>query len=239
MSENKITFAKLFPYIMVVILTPVMFAMGLGVGYLLWGQENGQQVADAIDAQATTEPTQEEQQVTRYDVSVDDDPSIGPDDAAVTIIEFSDYECPYCKRWYDETFDQLMEEYSGQIRFVYRDFPLSFHANSASAAAAADCAGAQDAYWEYNEALFSYEYSLNTETYLAYAEELGLDMQAFSECVENETFADEVSSDFSYASSLGVTGTPTFFINGIPIVGAQPYEVFKQLIDDELAGTNP
>ena len=244
MSNKPITFEKLFPYLMVVILTPVMFAMGLGAGYMIWGEERnaaqGQEVeqVDGTDvAQATTQP--DAQQVTRYEVPVDDDPSIGAADAPVTIIEFSDYECPYCKRWHDETFDLLMDEFSDQILFVYRDFPLSFHANAASAAEAANCAGAQDAYWEYYAALFSYELSLGAEAYQSYAEELGLDMTAFNTCMENHTYYDEVMADFEFASNLGVTGTPTFFINGIPIVGAQPYEVFKQVIEDELANNNP
>jgi protein-disulfide isomerase len=250
-SEKPTLFEKLFPYLMVVILTPVMFAMGLGLGYLMWGQEQASvplqatQPPSTTDPQATEETAQadgqdgETQEVTRYDVPIDDDPSIGPEDAPIVIIEFSDFECPYCKRWHDETFEQLMENYPDEILFVYRDFPLSFHPNAVSAAEAANCAGEQDAYWEYHAALFSYELAFGESTYLTYAEELNLDIDAFTECMEENRYYDEVIDDFEYAAGLGVTGTPTFFINGIPIVGAQPYQVFKQIIDEELASIVP
>ena len=105
------------------------------------------------------------------------------------------------------------------------------------AAIASECADDQEAYWPYHDLLFSDGYSeLNREAYLGYAEELELDLDAFSSCLDDQQFADEVESDARYAAGLGVTGTPTFFINGIPIVGAQPFEVFAQIIDAELGG---
>jgi len=215
------------------LLIPMIFALGIGSGYLIWGRTPPATATPAALATATV-------QVRRYDVPVDDDPFIGPEDAPITIIEFSDYQCPYCKKWHDEVLDQLLANYPDQIRFVYRDFPLiSLHPGAAPAAEAADCAGEQGSYWPFYQALFSMKYDLTTEAYQQYAAELGLDMQAFAECLADRRYEPEVMGDYNYAVNLGISSTPTFFINGIPIVGAQPYEVFKQLIDKELAGEIP
>lgn len=204
-----------------------IFALGVGSGYLIWG------LAPATPATPTA-------QVGRYDVPVDDDPSLGPDNAPITIIEFSDYQCSYCKKWHDEVLDRLLANYPDQIRFVYRDFPLiSIHPGAAPAAEAADCAGAQGAYWPFHKALFSMKYDLTTDAYQQYAAELGLDTQTFAKCLTDRRYESEVLGDYNYAVNLGVRSTPTFFINGIPLVGAQPYEVFKQVIDKELAGEIP
>ena len=218
------------------LLLPVVFVLGIVAGYLLWGRTPpATATADSPATLAT--PTV---QVRRYDVSVDDDPFIGPEDAPITIIEFSDYQCPYCKKWHDEVLDRMLANYPGQIRFVYRDFPLiSIHPGAAPAAEAADCAGEQGSYWPFYQALFSMKYDLTTEAYQQYAAELGLDTQAFAECLADRRYESEVMGDYDYAVNLGISSTPTFFINGIPIVGAQPYEVFKQLIDKELAGEIP
>jgi protein-disulfide isomerase len=227
-------------------IVPVAFLLGLLAGYLYWGRGPGVStaVAQAVSATATAQQAeaaaQQQQQITRYDVPVDDDPVLGPDDAAITIIEFSDYECPYCRSWHAQTFDRLMEAFPDQIRFVYRDFPLSsIHPNAAPAAEAANCAGEQSKYWEFNELLFSGKYDLGPQAYTQYAGELGLDGTAFEECVSSGRYQGEVQADLDWAANLGVRSTPTFFINGIPLVGAQPYEVFKQVIDKELAGEIP
>jgi len=215
------------------LLIPMIFALGIGSGYLIWGRTPPATATPAALATATV-------QVRRYDVPVDDDPFIGPEDAPITIIEFSDYQCPYCKKWHDEVLDRMLANYPDQIRFVYRDFPLiSLHPGAAPAAEAADCAGEQGSYWPFYQALFSMKYDLTTEAYQQYAAELGLDMQAFAECLADRRYEPEVMGDYNYAVNLGISSTPTFFINGIPIVGAQPYEVFKQLIDKELAGEIP
>lgn len=160
--------------------------------------------------------------------------------APITIIEFSDYECPYCRKWHAEAWPQLQAEYGDQIRLVYRDFPLtSIHANASPAAVAANCAGEQNMYWEYNEKLFSNERTLGRSTYENYAEDLMLDMDTFIDCMESGRFVEEVEADYQFAATLGIRSTPTFFVNGIPVVGAQPFEVFKNLIDKELAGELP
>lgn len=205
---------------------PLVFFLGLGLGWLIWGQSVPSPVADSAGSGA----------VRRFEVSADDDPSLGPANAPVTIIEFSDYQCPYCAKWHAEVFKRLMTDYQGKIRFVYRDFPLySIHPQSEAAAEAADCAGGQNAYWQYHEALFSQKYALGNEGYLLYAKELGLGVDKFSQCLSDHRYQAEVEADFAAANKLGVNSTPTFYINGRGLIGAQPYEAFKQVIDEELA----
>lgn len=219
------------------VLLPVVFLLGLGTGYSLWGGKVPVEEQPTAVAQnpVIVQPTA----VSRYSVETDDDPSVGPADALITIIEFSDYQCPFCKRWHDEVFDRLMANYPGQIRFVYRDFPLtSIHPGALPSAEAANCAGEQDAYWEYYRAIFTNQYNMDTAGLTQYAVDLELDTEAFTACLEEHRYQAEVQADMQYAISIGVQSTPTFFVNGIIVVGAQPYEVFKQIIDQELAGNN-
>jgi protein-disulfide isomerase len=212
--------------------------LGLVSGFLIWGQ--GSQAASNSVADVGQTVPAPVQQVTRYPVEEGGNPSIGPADAPITIIEFSDYQCPYCQKWQATVYQRLLDEYPTQVRLVYRDYPLnSIHPEAAPAANAANCAGEQDAYWQFHDKLFSYEYDLGKETYLTYAQELKLDMTAFTACLESDLYAAEVAADLEYAAGLGIQSTPTFFINGLYMVGAQPFETFKKLIDQELAGEIP
>jgi protein-disulfide isomerase len=210
----------LSPYLHLFI--PVAFVLGLGSGYLLWGL--GTKLATA----GTTE-------VKRVTVSTDGDPSIGPQDAPVTIVEFSDYQCPFCASWYQQTFDQLMANYPDQIRFVYRDLPLPMHPEAVPAAEAAHCAGEQGAYWKFHDALFSGQYSLGRAAYDQYAADLGLDTAAFSACLDDHRYKDEITEDAADGTRLGLSGTPSFVINGRILIGALPFAEFKAIIDEELA----
>ena len=204
------------------LLIPVAFAFGLGSGYLLWGR--------ATTAKAGTT------EIPRVTVSTDGDPFIGPDKAPVTIVEFSDYQCPYCQVWHQQTFDQLMANYPGQIRFVYRDLPLPGHPESLPAAEAASCAGEQGAYWQFHDSLFSGQYDLGRSAYEQYAANLGLDTAAFTACLDDHRYQAEVKADAADAAKLGLNGTPSFVINGRILIGARPFEDFKTIIDEELAG---
>lgn len=207
---------------------PLVFCLGLGLGWLVWGRTTPISVVENAGNGAA--------EIRRFEVSVDDDPSIGPADAPVTIVEFSDYQCPFCAKWHTEVFKRLMADYQGQIRFVYRDFPLySIHPQAGPAAEAANCAGEQNAYWEFNTALFSEKYPLGNEAYTRYAAELGLEADKFAQCFGERRYQTEVEADFAAANKLGVNSTPTFYINGRGLIGAQPYEAFKQVIDEELA----
>ena len=125
---------------------------------------------------------------------------------------------------------------TGKARFVYRDFPLtSIHPEALPSAEAANCANEQGAYWQYHDALFSNQYELGQAAYLQYAAALGLDMTKFEACLNDGRYRAEIEADQNYAFDLGVQSTPTFFINGIPVVGAQPYAAFKKVIDKELS----
>jgi len=230
-------------------LLPLAFVAGLAFGYIFWGREStavtvtdpqGSPIQVAPESEPPSAQNEQVQEVRRYEIPEDDDPVFGPETAPITIIEFSDFECPYCRKWHVEVWPRLLEAYPDQIRLVYRDFPLTnIHSNATPAASAANCAGDQDFYWEFNELLFSGRFSLNKTAYQAYAEELELDMDAFTDCLESGRYNSEVIADFEFAANLGVSSTPTFFVNGIPVVGAQPFEVFSQLIDQELVGEIP
>lgn len=228
-------------------LLPLAFVTGLALGFVIWGQPTEVAVAQspaAIEEEAavvvgnpTAPPSppdlRSQQGQIRLEVSEDDDAVLGPEIAPITIIEFSDFRCPFCKRWHNESLTPLLERYPDQIRLIYRDFPV---VGGFEAALAAECAGEQGDYYAYHDLLFSGEFEdLSFEAFTAYAEQLGLDSDLLSSCVEAGTYTDEVEADARYAASLGVTGTPTFFINGIPLVGAQPIDAFIQIIDSELA----
>ena len=184
-------------------------------------------------ADPTPSPTQQPE---KSMVSVDDDPMKGSNDAPVTIIEFSDFECSYCARFYLQTLLQIEENYiqTGKVRFVYRDYPLSFHQYAKIAAEASECADEQDKYWGYHDMLYENQNALDNESLKQYAQDLGLDITEFNECLDSGKMAQEVEEDFQDGVSYGIKGTPTFFINGIKVVGAQPYEVFQQIIEQEL-----
>jgi protein-disulfide isomerase len=208
-------------------LIPLAFVVGLATGFLFWGRTPAAP-APSVAAGGTQAPT-------RLEVSTDDDPSLGPADAPITIVEFSDYNCPYCEKWHVETFQPLMAAYPDQIRFVYRDFPITSQ-ESMAAAQVAQCAGEQDAYWSFHDSLLSGGLELGRDAYEQYATRLGLNVEALLGCLDSGKYNDEVQADARYAAGLGVSGTPTFFINGLPLVGAQPLSEFQSVIESELQG---
>lgn len=166
------------------------------------------------------------------DVSVDDDPAQGPEDAPVVIVEFSDFHCPYCQRFETETLPQIMAEYGDQIRFVYRDFPV---VGGEVHAVAAECADEQGSFWPYHDALFDTPDNFNSlDDFVLLADDLDLDTDAFSECLDSDEAQAEIVNDYQDGRSYGVTGTPTFFINGRRLIGAQPFAEFATVIEEEL-----
>lgn len=173
------------------------------------------------------------------DVSVDDDAMKGDKNAPVTIVEFSDFECPYCSRFYRDTLPDLLSEYvdKGVARFVYRDFPLGFHEHARAASIASECVkdqGDDKLFFKYHDKLYENQPAISTENLKAWAAELGVDADEFNDCLDTEKFGDEVDKDFEDGKAYGVTGTPAFFINGRLISGAQPFSVFKSAIDSAL-----
>jgi len=167
----------------------------------------------------------------------DDDAVKGSEDAPVTIIEFSDFECPFCGRFYRDTLPLIKKNYieTGKVKLIYRDFPLSFHANAQKAAEAAECAKDQRKFWEMHDKLFDEGVKGGVESFKQYAKDLNLNMEEFNECLDSGKKANEVKADFIAGGEAGVRGTPAFFINGRLVSGAQPYSVFKQIIDEELS----
>lgn len=169
-------------------------------------------------------------------VSADDDPAIGPEDAPVLIVEFSDFQCPYCARFATETLGQILETYGDQVRFVYRDFPLTnIHPHARKAAEAAQCAHEQGHYWEYHDLLLQNQEALDIDSLKGYAQQLGLDTDAFDQCLDSGEYASEVQNDLAQGQDYGVTGTPSFFINGRLLRGARPFSDFQAIIEEELA----
>jgi protein-disulfide isomerase len=162
----------------------------------------------------------------------DDDPYLGEEDAPIIIVEFSAYACPFCGRHYQETFQPLLENYGDYIRYVYRDYPVINQSLSVAAALAANCANEQGAFWDYHDLLFLHQSDLQRGTafYMETAEALDLDTIEFSLCYESQRFIDEISNDYNDGSEMQLTGTPAFFINGEYISGAQPYDVFEEVI---------
>jgi protein-disulfide isomerase len=175
----------------------------------------------------------------RSNVEVDPGRVRGPENAPITIVEFSDFECPYCGR-VEETLRELVSRYPTQIKLAFRDFP--FHAHSEAAAEASRCASAQGKYWKYHDLLFENQVHLEDNDLASLAVGLHLDRKKFSECLTGKVFAADVLRDVDAGQKLGITGTPTFFINGIVASGAIPLEEFARLIDRELdrlkAGAN-
>jgi protein-disulfide isomerase len=191
-----------------------------------------------VPTETETQPTEQ----TRMTVSIDDDYCLGSEDAPVTIIEFSDYQCPYCQNFWQQTLPQIKSEYidNDLVKFVYRDFPLGFHANAQKAAEATECAGDEGKFWDMHYKIFG---TLNewsgvadpTELFNGYATELELDGDAFAECLDSGKYTEEVQADLAAGSAAGVSGTPAFFVNGVFVTGAQSFDYFKGLIDAEIA----
>ena len=172
--------------------------------------------------------------VIRVEVSTQGAPVRGAADAPVTLVEFSDFECPFCKQA-QPTLKQLLERYPGKVRIAYRDFPLeSIHPQARRAAEAARCAHDQGKFWEYHDALFTASPKLSADDLKRYATEVGLDGTKFDACVAGGSHKAAVQQDLDEGKELGITGTPAFFINGRPLSGAQPLEAFTKVIDDEL-----
>jgi protein-disulfide isomerase len=172
--------------------------------------------------------------VTRVDVSIKDAPFRGAADAPVTIVEFSDFECPYCKRAHS-TLIQLLEKYAGKVKLVHRDFPLdSIHHQAQRSAEAARCAQDQGKFWQYYDTLFKESPKLSPGDLNRYAAQVGIDTKKFDACLKASAHKNIIQRDVNEGRRLGITGTPAFFINGRPISGAQPLETFARVIDDEL-----
>ncbi len=170
----------------------------------------------------------------RLAVDPGDGPARGPKGAPVTIVEFSDFQCPYCVRA-APTVERIREVYGDRVRFVYRDMPLPMHPLAAKAAEAGACAADQGKFWEMHDRLFAASGKLEVAELKGYAGELGLDQTVFDSCLDSGQKEPLWKAGKAVAEGYGISGTPAFFVNGRLISGARPFEVFAEIIDDELA----
>lgn len=181
-------------------------------------------------------PTVEPEQESRVPVSIDDDPVKGSRYAPVTIVEFGDFQCSYCATFTRETLPLIEKEYvsTGEVRIVFRDYPLRNHRFAKKAAQAAECADEQGKFWQYHDLLFENQHALDAVSLRRYARDLELDPASFAECLNSRETAAEVERDIRDGQIYGVRGTPTFFIDGTRLAGAKPYEVFQRIIEQRL-----
>lgn len=232
---HKHTFWKFSTFILLVLFVVSLLTGGFGIGT----DNSGSQII----------PQQPEQQAppTNIKLDLDDDGALkGDADAEVTIIEFSDFECPFCGRFYSETLPQIVKNYidTGKVNMVYKDFPLPFHQSAKIAAIASECAEEQGKFWEMHDKLFEGQSSwgnqgpsVSVPAFKQYASDLKLDTNKFNSCLDSEKYASEVDGDMAEAGSY-VSGTPSFFIGNDDgytlLVGAQPFSAFQQAIEDKL-----
>ncbi len=224
--------------------TAIVVAGIIVAGAILWTNQQGR------PGQLTATPTGQTNQTGKADQqsppaaaqapTVDDDPFLGPADAKVTIIEFSDFQCPFCGRFFRDTEPKIIENYvkTGKARFVYRDLAF-LGEESVRAAEAAQCAHEQGKFWEYHNTLFSNQSGENEgafkdENLKKFARDLKLDTAKFDGCLDSQKYRSEVQKDTDDARLSGATGTPTVFVNGRIVVGARPYDDFARLIEEEL-----
>ena len=164
----------------------------------------------------------------------DNDAKLGPDSAKVKIVEFSDFQCPFCQRFHP-TMKRIIEEYGNDVQWVYKHFPLdSIHPQARPAGNAAECAGEQGKFWEFADELFVNQSQLGDAYYKSLARDLDLNGSQFDSCVDSNKYADKVNADYQAGLAAGVQGTPASFINGNLISGAQPYESVKAAVDSLL-----
>jgi protein-disulfide isomerase len=169
-----------------------------------------------------------------YDVSTEGSPAKGPADAKVTLVEFSDFQCPFCGR-VTPTLRQIREKYGDDVRIVFKHLPLRMHPKAPQAHAAAEAAKLQGRFWEMHDRIFANQREMSEEKYLEYAKEIGLDVERFKRDMASAEVKQRIDADVAEAAKLGVTGTPGFFINGYFLSGAKPYAEFERLIDAQLA----
>ena len=158
----------------------------------------------------------------------------GPSNAPITIIEYSDFQCPFCAR-VNPTLEKIRETYGDKVRIVFKDFPLPIHPEAPKASEAAYCAGDQGKYWEMHDRLFANQQALQLPALKEHAVALGLNTETFNQCIDSGKHAGRIAENVQSGEKLGIASTPTLYVNGRPVVGAQPFEYFKGVIDEELA----
>ncbi len=198
-------------------------------------QERGQTLRDAfIDTLKAKTPVHIYLDPPRVAVATDGRPWKGSATAKVEIVEFSDFQCPYCHAAYPIV-NQVMAIYGNRVRLVFRNYPLSIHSRARAAAEAADCANDQGGFWAYHNVLFEHQEKNTDADFQAAAAAIGLDTAKFNACYQATAHKADIDADIAAGNRAGVTGTPTFFIDGRLLSGAQPFDTFKRVIEEELA----
>ena len=200
------------------------------------------QIRQLLEKQAAAGPQQAGEQITKAKISIEGAYSMGSKDAPLTMVEFTDFQCPYCQRFHVNTFAELKKDYidTGKLRFISRDMPLDFHPNAMQAAEAGRCAGEQGQFWSMRDRMNSNPDKLDINNLVTWAQELKLNVASFRSCVENQKYKNAIQSDLTLAQKIGANGTPSFVlgkstadgVDGELVVGAMPYQVFDQKLKD-------
>jgi len=240
MKDNKILYMVGIGLVLLLIISVQLNALNTNIINLNKDFNKDYNMREEVIAPAVKQEQKAPQQkAPGIDMSglIDDDDVKGDPNAPVTIVEWSDFECPFCAKFYRDTLGQIDEQYikTGKVKLVFRDFPLGFHANAQKSSEAAECAGEQGKYWEMHDILFESGVQGGVSTYKKYASDLGLNTATFNTCLDSGAMADEVSKDMKDGTAAGIRGTPGFIINGQLLSGAQPFANFKSVIDAELA----
>ncbi len=219
----------------------IFFILGFATAYLVTSTSDNDDVEAAVQATFTAltpPPTAVPTNVPILASMADHNPYIGPEDAPITMVEFSDYLCGFCGRFHGQTLEPLLEHYGDLVRFVYREYPIIGGDTSAFLGAAAQCANQQDLYWEFAGYIWANQLGerapYTEDLIMSWAQETGLDIEAYNICMENNAGFDLVVVDYEAGRGFSVSGTPTFFINGERVVGALPLETFQDIIDRQL-----
>lgn len=193
-----------------------------------WIEREGKKHGLTINIQPPERP--------RVEIAINDSPTAGPDNAPITIVEFSDFQCPYCARAV-ATVKQIQKNYADKVKIVYKQFPLDFHKDAFRASEASLCANEQSTehFWKLHDYMLANPNSLDQTNLIAKATEYGVNNKQFSQCLESGKYVNQVQQEMQEGRAIGVSSTPIFFVNGITVKGAQPYEVFEELIEEELA----
>ena len=252
-DEEKVTIKKsTYRKLIYGILVLALFGSFLG-GYQVGNfDSNIPSIQESVESQITTSQAQAQGQASNnglVQISLDDDPLLGDINAPITIVEFGDFQCPFCKRFHQSTLPDIKSNYidTGIVNLVWKDFPIqSIHQNAVASSVAGECADDQGLFWELHDKIFEDQAvweglptSIAINNFKRYATELGMDQVQFNECLDSQKYLQEVLDDFSYGSRSGVTGTPAFFIGNektgfVKISGAQPYSVFESVIESLL-----
>jgi protein-disulfide isomerase len=234
-----------FSPLLIIILVAIAFLLGMQTARIAYMDKELARLEKVAGAQAIGQVESAQPQLgEKVDVDTGKLPVLGSKNAKITMVEFSDFQCPFCKQFYDQTFKQIKKDYidTGKVRFAFRHDPLPIHPNAPMASEASECANDQKKFWEYHNGLFDQFDSWANETpenlptkLTTIAEKIGIDTQKFTECLNSGKHTEAVKADEAVGQTIGATATPTFYINGQILVGALPYETFKTILDEELA----